>query len=157
MHSATAHLDGLGNPVINLSINNREAEAQRGEPTCPRPHSLGAQTQKLRTSWPQQNPPNHRIQRLLHLTGLQEVESGGVGWSMWEPGQGLKKQKEIEKVLFPNAASLEKFTQKSWPLQSGGVFHVSTHVELFYALAINLQQRGCRDKAGLALTRAVPR
>lgn len=85
------------------------------------------------------------------------MESGGAGWSMWEPGQGLKKQKEREKVLFPNAASLEKFKQKSWPLQSGGGFHVSTHAELFYALAINLQQRGCRDKGGLALTLAVPR
>lgn len=84
------------------------------------------------------------------------MESWGVGWSMWETGQGLKKQKEMEKVLFPNAASLEKFKQKSWPLQSGGVFHVSTHVELFYALAINLRQRGCRDKAGPALTVAVP-
>ena len=84
------------------------------------------------------------------------MESWGVGWSMWETGQGLKKQKEMEKVLFPNAASLEKFKQKSWPLQSGGVFRVSTHVELFYALAIILRQRGCRDKAGPALTVAVP-
>lgn len=61
-----------------------------------------------------------------------------MGQSIWEPGQGLEKQKETEKVLFPNAASLEDFKQKSLPLQSGGVFHVSAHVELFYALAINL-------------------
>lgn len=62
----------------------------------------------------------------------------------------------MEKDLFSNAASLENFKQKSLPLQYGGVFHVSAHVELFYALAINLQQRGCGGKVGPALTMAVP-
>lgn len=80
----------------------------------------------------------------------------GCGWSGWEPGQGLEKQKERERVLSPNVASLENFKQKSLPLQSGGVFHVSAHVELFYAFAINLRQRGCRGKAGPTLTMAVP-
>lgn len=65
----------------------------------------------------------------------------GLGWS-WEPGQRLEKQKENEKVLFPNAASLENLKQKGLPLQSGGVFHVSAHAELFYALAINLSRGG---------------
>lgn len=69
---------------------------------------------------------------------------------------GLEKQKERERVLSPNVASLENFKQKSFPLQSGGVFHVSAHVELFYAFAINLRQRGCRGKAGPTLTMAVP-
>lgn len=80
----------------------------------------------------------------------------GRGWSVWEPGQGLEKQKEMEKVSFPSAASPENFKQKSLPLQPGGVFHVSAHVELFYASAINLRQRGCRGKAGPTSTMAVP-
>lgn len=78
-----------------------------------------------------------------------------MGWS-WEPGPGLEKQEETEEVLFPNTASLENLKQKGLPLQSGGVFHVSAHAELFYALAINLRQRGCGGQAGPPLTVAAP-
>lgn len=85
------------------------------------------------------------MQGLLCLIGLWSGWRWGVGlglgWS-WELGQRLEKQKETEKVLFPNTASLENLKQKGLPLQSGGVFHVSAHAELFYVLAINLSRGG---------------